>query len=599
MSAEVEEIKRRLDVVDMVGEYVRLNPGGGQSMKGLCPFHSEKSPSFFVHRDKQFWHCFGCSEGGDIISFYQKIENLDFRDALKDLARRAGVELPEFRPKEETERGKILAALEDATRFFDACLKHETIGTRARAYVEKRGLKPETIAEFRIGYAPNAWDTLTSALVKKEHAPEILVAAGLSIRNEKTGSHYDRFRDRVMIPLRDERGTVVGFTGRILPDNPEADKTGKYVNSPETLVYRKRKVVFALDRAREHVKAANFVVLVEGNMDAVMSHQAGVKNVAAVSGTAFAEEQIDLIKRFASRIALAFDADAAGQNAISRAIPHAWRSGMQVMTIAMPPGLKDPDEVIAKDPELWKKAIADAKDVIAFAVDKAFEGVRPEDPFSKKKAIAALKPTFDLIDDKVLFDHWVHAASERLLITEVAFKEALAAAKGQVPSAKGHVSAHGGAPRIETREERLAKRYLSLILSDFGRYGVYLKRMDPAWIPEGPLRTLAKTLKSFYTADAPTATESAPFFASYEALRSGSPELPVLGPIVLLKERDMAGWTDEQLMEEASICERALEELARKRAIKELQAELHEAERRGDAVTMNEIAKRFDALMRN
>jgi DNA primase len=595
MSTAAEEVKSKLDIVELVAEYVRLNPAGGVSMKGLCPFHTEKTPSFYVHGgDKQFWHCFGCSEGGDAFTFYQKIENVEFTDALKDLARRAGVELKSFDLKTDSERAKLIEVLEDAAAYYSAALKHD-VGARARAYLEKRGIKEETIAEFRLGYAPNSWDATVKALATKGHEPEKLAAAGLAIASDKGRGHYDRFRDRIMIPLRDEKGKVVGFTGRIMPDSPEADKTGKYVNTPETLVYRKRRLVYALDRAKNQIKNADFAVLVEGNMDAVSSHQAGIKNVVAVSGTAFSEEQIDLLKRYASRIALAFDADVAGQNAITRALPHAWKSGMQVLVVKLPEGYKDPDEVIAKDPELWRQAIAGAKDMVEYAVGKALEGFNPGDPFSKKKALAALKPIFRLLEDPVLHDHWIHVLAERLTITDEAVRAALSApAKPQGAEGPAHE-----APEIETREERLAKRLFSIILANPKEFKAISADLDEGWFPTGSLATLAKKLKAYYAESSQSALGQKGFFESYVRARDSDPALPPIEPIVLLKERDMAEWTEEQLREEASACLRELEKLHRKRAAKELLAALGAAEKRGDVPEANAIARRLEELMKS
>lgn len=594
MSTEVQDVKAKLDIVEVVGEYVRLMPAGGVSMKGLCPFHGEKTPSFYVHGgDKQFWHCFGCGEGGDMFSFYQKIENLDFRDALKDLAKRAGVELPSYEPKAESERTKMLAVLEDATRYFEAALKHD-LGVRARKYLSGRGTKDSTIAEFRIGYAPNSWDALVTALKPKGHEEGHIVAAGLAITSDKGRGIYDRFRDRVMIPLRDERGVVVGFTGRILPDSPEADKTGKYINTPETQVYHKRRLVFALDRAKDTVKKSNFAVLVEGNMDAVSSHQAGIRNVVAVSGTAFSIEQIDLLKRYSTRIALAFDADVAGQNAIAKALPHAWKSGMQVYVIVLPEGCKDPDEAIQKDPALWREAIVQAKDMVEYTVDRALSAMKHGDPFSKKKALAALAPIFALLDDAVLYDHWTHVVAERLQITDEAVKAALPVGSRQ-PSAVSH---EPSAPHIETREEQLAKRFLSLLISDVRRLKAHIESMDPQWFPDGPTRALAKNVKDNYTGSVAPAFELKGFFSSYETSRRADSTLPPIEPILLLKERDMAGWTEEQLNEEAGVCGRELEKTYRKRAVRELLSELGEAERRGDAEKAQAAAVRLERLMK-
>jgi DNA primase len=587
-----EEVKQKLDLIDVVGEYVRLSPAGGQSLRGLCPFHGEKTPSFYAHRDKQFWHCFGCGEGGDVYTFYQKIENVDFRDALKELARRAGVQLPEFDPHADSERAAVLAALEEATRFFEASLAQAQTGERARAYLAKRGVKSETIAEFRIGYAPATWDSMVKALGGKNHAMDKLVAAGLAIPSDKNRSHYDRFRDRIMIPLRDEKGTVVGFTGRIMPDSVEAEKTGKYVNTPETIVYKKRRLVYALDRAKNQIKKADFAVLVEGNMDAISSHEAGVKNVVAVSGTAFSEEQIDVLKRYCSRLALAFDADIAGQNAASRALPHAWKSGLQVMIVVLPAGFKDPDEVIRKDPELWRQAIAGARDMIEFSIERAISSVDLKDPYGKRRALESLKPIFGMLEDPVLRDHWIHAVAQRLALGDDAVRSSVisvAAPAAKQPQVKPQ------APKIDTRSERLATRFLALLLRDPAVFTAHVEALDDRF-PEGELRNLAKLLASYYTENAKAPILQAPFFAWYANARQTDPSLPAIEPILLLTDRDMPEWTEEQLVEEAAVCARELEKTAVKKTEKELLGALAEAEQRGDRAASIQIAKRLEAI---
>lgn len=596
MSTAPEEIKSKLDIVELVGEYVQLQKGSANSMKALCPFHGEKTPSFYVHRDKQFFHCFGCGESGDIFSFYQKIENVEFLDALKELASKAGVRLPDYDPKKQSERAAILAVLEDAAKFYEAALGHD-IGKRGRAYLEKRGLNAETIKEFGIGYAPNGWENLMKALTKKGHKAQKIVAAGLAIPSEKRKDPYDRFRDRIMVPIRDEKGIVVGFTGRILPDNPDADKTGKYINTPETRVYHKRKLVFGLDMAKEHIKAGNFAVLVEGQMDAISSHAAGVKNVVAVSGTAFSEEQIDLLKRYCGRIAMAFDADVAGQNALSKALPHAWKNGLQVLVVTLSDDCKDPDEVIQKDPALWKKAIETAQDMVEYSVNHAMASVAPTDPFSKKRALESLKPIFALLADPVLHAHWVHVLSSKLDLAEGAIRNELRAGAVTPPKPlheKRPVQQRE--PRKRGREEKLCERYLSLILNHPDRYLAKISEFDVRWAPEGYLEGLVKKLKDQYTKTQNNLLTQKEVFSWFEDVRKQYPEMPPAQALVMLKERDMVGWTEEQLDQEIDACALELSKLAKKRWIKELIAALAEAERGGDAERAAKIAKRLEEL---
>lgn len=596
MNTAPEEVKSKLDIVEIVGEYLQLTKGGGQSMKGLCPFHTEKTPSFYVHRDRQFFHCFGCGESGDLFTFYQKIENLEFPDALRELAERAGVELPSYDPKAKSERGELLAVLEDAARFFEACLKHE-IGERARNYLKERGLKDVTVGEFRVGYAPGSWEALVTALGKKGHTMKRIVEAGMAIESERGRKPYDRFRDRVMIPITDEKGHVIGFTGRIMPDNPEADRTGKYINTPETPVYKKRKVVFALDKARDHIKAADFAVLVEGQMDVISSHEAGVKNVVAVSGTALTEDQIDLIKRFSKRLALAFDADVAGQNAMAKSLPHAWGVGMQVLVVTLPDGFKDPDEVIRADATKWEDAITHAEDMVAYSVDRALASVEANDPFSKKKAISELKPIFALLRDDVLHAHWVHTVAERLGLPDEAVRKDLRGMPSKKASGNDSGSKQVREPdRPSSREEKLTQRLISLILNHPDRYLSKLKELDVRWIPDGYLLELAKKLKASYTDSDHDLLTQKEVFSWFEEVRRDHQEMPPIHAFVLLKERDMAGWTEEALTQEFDACLTQLEISALKRQKKELVAAIAEAEAAGDSERAARLAGRLEEL---
>ncbi len=604
-----EEVKQKLDLTEVIGEYVRLQPAGGQSLRGLCPFHGEKTPSFYAHRDKQFWHCFGCGEGGDVYTFYQKIEGVDFRDALKELAARAGVALPEYDPKADSERSAVLAVLEDAAKYYEAALKHETVGARGRSYLSKRKLNAATIAEFRLGYAPAAWDALVKGLLGKGHMIEKIVAAGLAIPSDRQRSHYDRFRDRVMVPLMDHKGTVVGFTGRILPDSPEADKAGKYINTPETAVYRKRELVFGFPQAKPHIRAANFAVLVEGNLDVISSHQAGVKNVVAISGTALTGGQLKQL--FGSRgedgghfkIGLAFDNDEAGRKtmksnlpAVHEALRAAWGNHVQVYGYLLPDGYKDPDDLIQKDPELWKALLREAKDWAEISFSLAMKDYVPRDPYSAGRVIAKFKPVLAILreQDPVIFDFWTHRLGQALGVTDEALRREI----GQASVLEGRslaIPQNAAVPRIETREGRLAERLLCLMLQEEGFFAKHIGALDGRF-PEGPLRTLAEKMRAYYTdfGKAPILQDA--FIAWYFDARLADPALPALEPILLLKDRDMAGWTPEQLAEEADVCARELEKTAVKKTEKELVGALAEAEQRGDRAAATQIAKRLEAL---
>lgn len=364
---DVEEIKNRLEVADVVGSYVQLKQSG-RNLKAPCPFHHEKTASFMVSPEKGIWHCFGCSEGGDIFKFVMKIEGLDFRGALEMLAKRAGVELKNVKADggQAKARKRALEAHEWAVKFFQANLIRNK--TALDYVVQTRRLGKQIITDFQIGYAPESWDGLVKALKTKGFSEVELVQAGLA--GQRTGGRgiFDQFRGRVMFTICDATGQPVGFTGRVL-----GDELPKYLNTPQTLLYDKSRVVFGLHLAKEAIRKNDRVVLVEGNMDVIASHQAGVKEVVAASGTALTLEQLKALSYLSKNVLLAFDADRAGLAAAERAIPLAQKLGLNLFIVDLKDQAKDADELIQKDPKLWKAAIDEAKELRQYWLDKSMQ----------------------------------------------------------------------------------------------------------------------------------------------------------------------------------------------------------------------------------
>ena len=362
MSTETEQIKERIDISDVVGEYVKLKRAG-QSLKGLCPFHSEKTPSFIVTPSRGSWHCFGCNEGGDVFTFIQKIEGIEFPAALKMLAERAGITLPERKGKMQADsrRQRLFDLLEAASHFYQEILMNLKAGTRAKEYLLDRGVFEHTMKEFGIGYAPHSWDALHTWLVKKGYSDDEIVASGLSGRKDQGGT-FDRFRGRIMFPIRDVQGRVVAFGGRIVPWH-ETGNEGKYVNSPETALYEKRRVVYNLSRAKKVLRATKHCIVVEGYMDVVMMVQAGVENVVATSGTAFTSDHVETLKRFTDTLHFAFDGDAAGWKATIAATQSALASGVHVETILLPDGV-DPADLAKESSEKLQEALGSTRPLV-------------------------------------------------------------------------------------------------------------------------------------------------------------------------------------------------------------------------------------------
>ena len=413
MSSQIEEIKNRIDIVELVGSYLRLQKAGA-NFRALCPFHREKTPSFNVSPARQIWHCFGCGKGGDHFTFLQEIDGVEFPEALKTLAERAGVELrPEDR-EARSERGRLLALLEEATGFFE----NQLLDVSPLDYLKSRGLADETIKEFRLGYAPAEWRALSSHLLSKGFKVDEMAKAGVVIKNQASSSksqdsYYDRFRGRIIFPIFDYNGRVIAFGGRIYP---EKENEAKYVNSPETPLYQKSRTIYALHKAKSEVLQKGFCILVEGYMDAIMSHQAGVKNAVAVSGTALTEEQLKILRRLCEKLIAAFDMDSAGEGAAKRGINLALEQSFEVK-VAVLDRLKDPAEAVLKDPQIWISAVSSAKHIVDFHIDSILKKHDASTPEAKREFQKSVLPIV-LATSDLERAHWVRKISDILSIKE-------------------------------------------------------------------------------------------------------------------------------------------------------------------------------------
>ena len=366
MPSIIEEIKSRLNIVDVAAGYLKLEKAGG-NFRARCPFHGEKTPSFFISPGRQTYHCFGCNRGGDVISFVEEIEGLDFQGALKVLADRAGVTLTREKIGAKDERAAIYLALELATKFYEAVLPKFP---EAVNYLSGRGLSDETIKRFRVGFAPDEWRSLGDFLAKKGITQKVMEQAGLIVISSQ--GFYDRFRGRLMFPITDSSGRVIAFSGRILKEGEGktlgVSSSAKYVNSPETDVFHKSRALFGFSQAKDSIRQKDACVLVEGQMDLILSHQAGVTNTVASSGTALTVDHLELLKRFTRNLVLAFDADSAGIAAAHRGIELALSQDMTVRIAALPSGM-DPADVIREKPAHWVDAVSNAKHVIDFYLE--------------------------------------------------------------------------------------------------------------------------------------------------------------------------------------------------------------------------------------
>ena len=429
----IDEIKARLDIVEVVGQYVTLKRSG-RNYKALCPFHNEKTPSFFVFPDTGTWRCFGaCGTGGDIFSFVEKKENLPFADVYRMLAQKAGVDIDQYHdPKVVSKLNRLRELNHLASSYFHHQLLHGARGAEARAYLQRREINDETIERFQIGFAPLGWDNLISYLRDRDYSLDDLESAGLVIRRDDGGG-YDRFRERVIVPIRNIQGQVIGFGGRILGDGEP-----KYLNTPQTPLFDKGSVVFALDVARRNIRAQDQVVLVEGYMDVISAHQRGFKNVVAAMGTSITAQQLKTLRTYASNFIFALDADAAGMSATLRSIHvvretlssqsvpvptaqgrirHEPRLDAVVKIAALPPG-KDPDDVLREDAQTWQRLIDNATPLVDYYFAQTAGNEDMSTAQGKAHFVKQVLPIISEIDDPIERRHYISRLATIAGVTE-------------------------------------------------------------------------------------------------------------------------------------------------------------------------------------
>ena len=417
MSDTVQQIKDKLNIIDVISPYVELHKAG-KNFKGKSPFAAEKTPSFYVSPDRGMYYCFSTSQGGDIFNFVQVMEGVDFKGALKILAEKAGVELVPEDPRKKTEREKQLSALEAATIFYADCLDKEK---PAIEYLEKRGVLKETIAKWRIGYAPgppnHGWRETKEFLNNKDFTDELLLKVGLIKKADSGKEPFDVFRDRIVFPLFDSGGKVVAFSGRILTPGSEAPK---YVNSPETELYKKSELLYGYDRAKTGIRNLNFSLIVEGQFDVVMCHQAGYSNTVAVSGTALTLHHAQLLERLSDKVVLALDADRAGISAMKKAAQLMLGRGLDVKIAEMPLG-KDPADMILENKNSFKQVIGKSVHVIEFLLHVLRREVEDDRSF-KLKAREEVLPFVLLLPSRIDQEHFVSKIAEAIKTTEEAVR---------------------------------------------------------------------------------------------------------------------------------------------------------------------------------
>ncbi len=467
-------VKQAVDIVEVIGQVVPLRRSGNRHV-GLCPFHQEKTPSFHVDSENQFYHCFGCGSGGDVISFVMKHQNLAFMEAVKYLADRYHITLPEqdsrqgapagFDDAARRERERLYGIIQAASDYFYEQLHHSEAGKAARDYLLRRGLPEQVVECERLGYAPAKWDALLHFLTGRGFDPELGLKAGLFAKSVAKNRTYDRFRNRLIFPIKDERGRIAAFGGRILSGDAEGEP--KYLNSPETPVYQKGRLLYQLARAREACRQVRQVVLVEGYMDLLAFHSQGFYRVVATLGTALTPSQVRLLTRMADEVILAYDGDEAGEKAMLRGLPLFLQEELAASCIQFPDGM-DPDDFLKRDGlEGWDVLFRNRQELGAFAVRKVLDGWDGSSG-GKTKVLSDLKPIFDSVHQPMLSSEYIRVVSDRLSLSEEVIRSQINHDKHQQarPYRTSRAFAPPGISETQSLEERVIRlmvRYPELI----------------------------------------------------------------------------------------------------------------------------------------
>lgn len=596
-STPVEEIKGRLDIVDLINEYVPLK-AAGTNWRACCPFHNEKTPSFMVSREKGMWHCFGCGRGGDAFSFVQEMEGLDFPEVLRLLAKRTGVEIRDYDPKLSSQRTRITDVLRWSSRYFQEVYRKSGEAAAAREYLQQRQLTDETIDDWGIGYAPAAGDVTYQALRKKGFSDDDIFQSGLTIKRDRGTGYYDRFRGRIIFPIADVHGAVVGFSGRILEAvlDPGKPVPAKYINSPQTVVYNKSLILFGLDKAKQAIKKGESAVIVEGQMDCIMSHQAGVANVVASSGTALTIDQVLLLKRFTANIILALDQDAAGAQATLRGVDQAFQAQVMVRILRLGFG-KDPDELIRKDPAAWRNAIAAAQPIMDYYFEEATLDRDLGNVVDKKAIAKMLLPLIAKLVDPVEQAHYLQRLGDLVHVDENALWRSLPQEKRRPAGmSAGPAAAERSAVPVPPpdRYRALSERWLALLVQQPDHLAQAITQVEPESLSGDDLQRLYKTLIVWYSQDhLRTPEDLARFSASADAEQQN-----LLNLLALLGDKEFAGTPAPAMEQDVFTMVAALKQLALSAELRRLESDIRRLESRHPAgpterAELDQLLERF------
>lgn len=606
-----DEIRQKLDVADVISGYMQLKPAGSGSFKGLCPFHAERTPSFHVSRERQIWHCFGCDKGGDIFSFVMELEGMTFPEVLKLLGARAGVVIPELRPTPQhvvDAKESLVQIHATAQKFYAAVLREHPEAAEARAYLTERGITPELIEKFGIGYAPDRWDALVQFLGGRGVTRSALVDSGLGLKKKSGEGLIDRFRHRIMIPLSDPVGTVVGFTARIMktqgqtttPDAP------KYMNSPESVIYKKGEMLYGLHLAKTAIRTARCVIIVEGNLDVVSSHKASVEHIVASSGTALTEAQLRILARYTKRLVFALDEDAAGFAAAKRVLEIARVKfpDLEVRCLIIPKEFgKDPDEVVQKDPAAWQRIVASSKEIIEFMFDrqlKMYEATQGSASMEERRALVAeLVGELARLPRAVDRHLYLLRLSDATHVAVPVLEDLVRQAQPSSSTAPRRVPTT--ARKEKSDKQTIAARFvIGLLCADVHIAHELRERLPSAAIPEGVLRRLYIEALTLYTApenDGATAQSLFSRLRQHISQVGDADDVRVLDRAALTVEEQVATLSADNVRAELDLHIAILDRACRDTQRRKLEAAIRDAELSGASDTLRSLLAEYARLL--
>ncbi|MEY2985912.1 MAG: hypothetical protein RJB24_141 [Candidatus Parcubacteria bacterium] len=572
-------IRQKLDIVDIIGEYINLIPAGS-NYKALSPFRNEKTPSFIVSPELQIYKDFGGDKSGDIFQFIMDIEGVSFTEALNILSQKAGISLKSYNKSIEFQvdnKKTILQILSDSTKIYNSILEHIQYGQKARDYLNSRGITKELIDLFEIGLAPQNYHTLSKKLSQKYSNTDI-EASGMAISSDRKNI-YDRFRGRVMIPIQDTLGRVVGFTGRVLPEYDDG-KMGKYVNSPQTIVFDKSKILFGLSQAKISIKSNNRVIIVEGQMDVIMSHKAGIKEVVAVSGTALTEQHITTLLRYTNQFLLAFDNDKAGISACLRSAALITKKGGIVKVITIDGG-KDAADLVRENSDLWSNAIDQASDFIEYYINNIVSKIEPEDTPAKNQALQTLIAWIQDINDPITKNYYIKRLADLLNMQEKDIYNQL-----KINNIQGEVNVKNH--NIETPLIKLQKQIIAYLLYKPTNHDILI--LEQSLFTQPKLRDIFIKLREYCNQNSPqklNLVECKQFLSGTEYETLEALLFPIFYKIEQLQPSESQ--IQQTIQENILLLKNQYKSLARKTLLKKLK----EAKKAGDNTKIQEILKKY------